>query len=155
MSYDIRQPFINDTSLKGQLAQIKSYLHQLVDQLRWIFDSIEKSHPAMVSSFLSAEIGEWSYVKYSNGLYQLQGSFIVSPTATVKSDAWYRTTRICLDVPFAIKTAMVTGNTNGYSVITSATKDPERDNGIVFRLLGDKDLTGTKVTVRLVVSGQC
>lgn len=42
MSFDIRLPNINSPTPEGQIAQIKSYLYQLTDQLKYAADSIEK-----------------------------------------------------------------------------------------------------------------
>lgn len=42
MSFDIRLPNINSPTPEGQIAQIKSYLYQLTDQLKYASDSIEK-----------------------------------------------------------------------------------------------------------------
>lgn len=40
MGYDLRYPMITATSEKDQLVQIKSYLHQLVEQLQWALNNI-------------------------------------------------------------------------------------------------------------------
>lgn len=41
MTFDFRYPQINGTTEKEQLAQMKTYMHQLVDQLKWALNSIE------------------------------------------------------------------------------------------------------------------
>ena len=41
MSIDLRYPSITATSEAGQLAQMKSFLHQTVEQLNWAFKNIE------------------------------------------------------------------------------------------------------------------
>ena len=43
MSIDIRYPNITATDEKGQLVQMKSYLHQLVEQLNWALQTTEAS----------------------------------------------------------------------------------------------------------------
>jgi hypothetical protein len=43
MSFDIRYPNITGLSEREQLSQMKSYLHQLVDQLQWAFNTIDTS----------------------------------------------------------------------------------------------------------------
>ena len=40
MSVDIRYPNISGLSEKEQISQIKSYLHQLVDQLNYAFPTL-------------------------------------------------------------------------------------------------------------------
>lgn len=41
MGFDIKFPNITATSYRGQLEQIRSYLYQLADQLKWALNSIE------------------------------------------------------------------------------------------------------------------
>ena len=154
MAFPLPQPFISAPTAEGQLEQLKAYLFQLINQLQWSLESLEKGRPEVVKSISSTREDEWSYVKYSDNTYRLQGVFSITPSGSSKSDAWYRTTRISLNVPFAIKSAIVVGNTNGYSVLTNAAKHPDRDDKIAFRLLSDKDLTNTTVKVRLLVVGQ-
>lgn len=41
MAYDLRFPMITGATEKEQLTQIKSYLHQLVEQLQWSLNNID------------------------------------------------------------------------------------------------------------------
>ena len=41
MTFDFRYPQINGSTEKEQLMQMKTYMHQLVDQLKWALNSIE------------------------------------------------------------------------------------------------------------------
>ena len=41
MSVDIRLPVISAQTEAGQLAQVKSYLYQLAEQLKWALDTVE------------------------------------------------------------------------------------------------------------------
>lgn len=50
MGYDIRFPKITGTTEREQLVQIKSYLHQLVEQLQWAFNDIDVSKGAVVTT---------------------------------------------------------------------------------------------------------
>ena len=43
MSYEFRYPKIIGLNERDQLREIKSYLHQLVDQLQWAFNDIDKN----------------------------------------------------------------------------------------------------------------
>lgn len=43
MSYDLIYPNISANTEKGQIEQIRSYLYQFVDQLKWALNSIESS----------------------------------------------------------------------------------------------------------------
>ena len=48
MSIDIRLPQITDTTEKGQIAQIKSYLFQLAEQLQWGLKNVDTSNNTTV-----------------------------------------------------------------------------------------------------------
>ena len=50
MGIDIRLPNITATSTEGQLLQMRSYLYQLSEQLKWALENIETGNEAAVSS---------------------------------------------------------------------------------------------------------
>lgn len=50
MGFDLRFPKITGTTEREQLAQIKSYLHQLVEQLQWAMNNIDSSQNSAVAS---------------------------------------------------------------------------------------------------------
>lgn len=50
MGIDIRLPNINAPTEAGQLIQIKSYLYQLVEQLKWAMENIEQGGTATAPS---------------------------------------------------------------------------------------------------------
>ena len=41
MTFDFRYPMITGATEKEQLAQMKAYIHQLVDELKWALNSVE------------------------------------------------------------------------------------------------------------------
>lgn len=41
MGFDLRKPNINGPTDKEQIAQIKSYLYQMVEQLQFIIDTLD------------------------------------------------------------------------------------------------------------------
>lgn len=43
MTFDFRYPNINGATEKEQLQQMKTYVHQLVDQLKWALNSVDSS----------------------------------------------------------------------------------------------------------------
>lgn len=43
MVFDFRYPMITATTEKEQLAQMKTYIHQLVDELKWALNSVDSS----------------------------------------------------------------------------------------------------------------
>lgn len=50
MGFDFRYPKITEQSTQGQLTQIKSYLHQLVDQMQWAMSNLETAPSKVVIS---------------------------------------------------------------------------------------------------------
>lgn len=50
MGFDIRLPNITATSPEGQLLQMRSYLYQFAEQLKWALENIETGNGTAVSS---------------------------------------------------------------------------------------------------------
>ena len=50
MGFDFRYPKITEQSERGQLTQIKSYLHQLVDEIQWAMNNITTTPGTVVIS---------------------------------------------------------------------------------------------------------
>lgn len=72
MSIDIRLPNITARDEAGQLAQIRSYLHQMVEQLNWALGSIEtKSSEAVVEAKAKAAEANDDPVTTFNGIKAL------------------------------------------------------------------------------------
>lgn len=90
MPIDIRLPKIDAPTEQGQISQIKSYLYQLVQQLQWALENLNKSNNTdiaqtmarsqsssnQVAALLQNEtnvvikqgtIGDWYYRKWLNG----------------------------------------------------------------------------------------
>lgn len=55
MAYDLRYPMITGASEKEQMAQLKSYLHQLVEQLNYSLNNIDKVQVQYVNAPVKAE----------------------------------------------------------------------------------------------------
>ena len=55
MGFDFRYPKITEQSTQGQLTQIKSYLHQLVDQMQWAMSNLETAPSKVVISSSSSK----------------------------------------------------------------------------------------------------
>lgn len=72
MSIDIRLPNITARDEAGQLLQIRSYLHQMVEQLNWALGSIEtKSSEAVVEAKAKAAEANDDPVTTFNGIKAL------------------------------------------------------------------------------------
>lgn len=55
MSYELRYPNITAPDEKGQLVQVKSYLHQLVEQLQWALNSLSSSSGYVVQQAVKSQ----------------------------------------------------------------------------------------------------
>lgn len=52
MNIDIRLPNINATTTEGQMAQMQSYMHQLVQQLNWAFSTVSEAQSGNASNIV-------------------------------------------------------------------------------------------------------
>ena len=53
MSIDIRLPNINAQTTEGQMAQMQSYMHQLVQQLNWAFSTVTDAQNGNTSNIVT------------------------------------------------------------------------------------------------------
>ena len=74
MSMNIRFPNITGTNPAEQIAQIKSYLYQLVEQLNWMLPAIESGTETAVANSASPSYGELS----AETFYELKSLLIQS-----------------------------------------------------------------------------
>ena len=72
MSINIRYPNISGTSEREQLAQVKSYLHQLVEQLNWALPTLETGDGTKSASSQAVEVqgAEISYYELRSLIMQ-------------------------------------------------------------------------------------
>ena len=52
MNIDIRLPNINAQTTEGQMAQMQSYMHQLVQQLNWAFSTVTDAQSGNASNIV-------------------------------------------------------------------------------------------------------
>ena len=52
MSIDIRFPNINSPTTEGQMAQMQSYMHQLVEQLNWALNTVSNAQSGNASNIV-------------------------------------------------------------------------------------------------------
>lgn len=55
MSIDIRLPNINAPTTEGQMVQMQSYMHQLVEQLNWAFSTVSNAQSGNTSNIVLDE----------------------------------------------------------------------------------------------------
>ena len=53
MGIDIRLPNINAQTTEGQMSQMQSYLHQLVEQLNWAFSTVSDAQSGNTSNIVT------------------------------------------------------------------------------------------------------
>lgn len=53
MSIDIRFPNINSPTTEGQMAQMQSYMHQLVEQLNWALNTVSNAQNGNASNIVT------------------------------------------------------------------------------------------------------
>lgn len=58
MSIDIRLPNITAQTTEGQMAQMQSYMHQLVQQLNWAFSTVADAQSGNASNIVIEKQGE-------------------------------------------------------------------------------------------------
>lgn len=96
--------------------------------------------------------GGWTYKKWKGGTYQAFGIFEVTPTSSTINGSMYRTNNMTIDLPFTIKSAIVSGTAVGYYWITNG--GISGTSAITLRLMSDKTFsTATAIEVRLEVVG--
>ena len=99
----------------------------------------------------SSTSGDWKYLKYSNGTYDMWGIFEVTATTSTAQGSLFYTEQFEITTPFAIKNAIVAGTSLSYGWLTNG--GFSGNNKVIFRVLsavGTKDKT---FNVRLRVSG--
>lgn len=74
MSMNIRFPHITGTNEAEQISQIKSFLHQLVEQLNWMLPAIESSTGQAGTSITNPSLGDIS----AETFYELKSLLIKS-----------------------------------------------------------------------------
>lgn len=96
--------------------------------------------------------GGWTYKKWKGGTYQAFGIFEVTPTSSTLNGSLYRTNNMTIDLPFTIKSAIVSGTAVGFYWITNG--GISGTSAITLRLMSDKTFsTTTAIEVRLEVVG--
>ena len=96
--------------------------------------------------------GGWTYKKWKGGTYQAFGIFEVTPTSSTVNGSLYRTNNMTIDLPFTIKSAIVSGTAVGFYWITNG--GPSGTGAITLRLMSDKTFSTTNpIEVRLEVVG--
>lgn len=96
--------------------------------------------------------GGWTYKKWKGGTYEMFGTFTVTPTESTLNSSLYRTNNMTIAVPFAIKSAYLSGSAVGYYWITNG--GISGNSAITLRLMSDKTFSTTAaIEVRLTVVG--
>lgn len=85
MSMDLRYPNITDTTEAGQLRQVRSYLHQLVDQLNWALKNVEAGSGGHTASTAAMGTGSASPEKEAASTFNSIKALIIKSADIVNS----------------------------------------------------------------------
>lgn len=93
----------------------------------------------------------WTYKKWKKGTYEMFGEFAVAPGTSSLNGTVYRTDSISIPAPFAIVDAMVSGTAVGFYWLSNGGKSGT--SAVNIRIISDKAITASTITVRLHVVG--
>ena len=85
MNVDLRFPNITATSAEGQIAQMQSYVHQLVQQLNWAFNTIEDGKSGNTSNIVMNNSSEEISPKEAEDTFNSIKSLIIKSADIVKA----------------------------------------------------------------------
>ena len=119
-------------------------------------EAVEEAMAQVGNYVTESGIGNgWNYKKWSNGSYEMFGSFTVT-TTTICTDmgSMFCSEVFTLPVPFAMDSAIISGSADDLFLVTSGNRID--DNNISFVLLRPYSFdTGMDIHVRLFVTGIC
>ena len=95
--------------------------------------------------------GGWTYKKWKSGTYEMFGEFDVAPGTITLNETVYRTGSIAIKAPFTISSAMVSGTAVGFYWISNG--GTSGTDAVNIRIISDKTISATSITVRLHVVG--
>ena len=119
-------------------------------------EAVEEAMAQVGNYVTESGIGNgWNYKKWSNGSYEMFGSFTVT-TTTICTDmgSMFCSEVFTLPVPFAMDSAIISGSADDLFLVTSGNRID--DNNISFVLLRPYSFdTEMDIHVRLFVTGIC
>ena len=85
MNIDIRFPNINAQTTEGQVAQMQSYMRQLVEQLNWALSTIDDAQSGNTSNIVTDKQSEDIPHKESNDIFNSIKALIIESADIVKA----------------------------------------------------------------------
>ena len=85
MSIDIRLPNINAPTTEGQMAQMQSYMHQLVQQLNWAFSTVAEAQSGNTSNIVIEKQGEEISPEEAENTFNSIKALIIKSSDIVKA----------------------------------------------------------------------
>lgn len=166
---ELRLPDIQGKNEAEQIAQIKSYLFQLVPQLQISFNTLEETvtvdkKPSgenatdVVSSRgivhfdeADASLGYWRYRKWQSGNFDMSGIAKVVPVSESATGNGYYSMTIRVPLPFAVKSIQFACTATSDTMVAYS---GDSETEISFKLFRFTDFTDLAETyVRIVASG--
>jgi hypothetical protein len=84
MSFDIKLPNISSQTESGKIEQIKSYLYQLAEQLKWALNSIESGNGKFLGEYVArSDFGE--YTEKTNQYIEKTNQYIEKTSTDLES----------------------------------------------------------------------
>ena len=85
MNIDIRLPNINATTTEGQMSQMQSYIHQLVQQLNWAFSAVTEAQSGNTSNIVIEKQSEEISPKEAENTFNSIKALIIKSADIVKA----------------------------------------------------------------------
>ena len=117
----------------------------------WLYCGVTDNY--VTESRVAGGSGSWSYKKWSDGSFELNGNFTVTTTESTAKGSLFMSELFEIDAPFTMKYATVTGGTaTNFGLLTNGGISGD-NNKICFRILSAVTMKGWDFSVRLRVSG--
>ena len=148
-----RFPRITGEGNREKIEQIIRFLYGLIEQLNleMLGGNFQNSAPIIETG----ESGGWRYVRDSDGFCRICGSFspAVSAASMTASDSGLCVSDpLTIPLPFPVTDGAVIATGAGqYWIVGAHTSSPE---AVTFRVMSDRILAESAITVHLFVSGR-
>lgn len=149
MSINIRYPNLTGKTPAEQFAQIKSGIHQLVDQLNWAFSTISGGDHVTMRG--TTEDG-WIWKKWNSGDSELWAKFTIVINRDCEAlGAAYLVDSFTAKMPFAVTNAVVCSTADKAFPLTI----DQTGNTVMLRLVSPTPIEkGEKITLSLHIRGR-
>lgn len=132
MGYQLRYPMITGATEKEQLAQIKSFLHQLVEDLQWSLNDIDKIQIQYVKAPTKSESAKKIDEKGTQATFDSIKSLIMESNEII--NAYYENINARLNGVYVAQTAFNEYSEETESTLTGLNSEIKRLNEVLVNL---------------------